>query len=342
MGSEALLISVLVVALSALLTKAVHRFSWTHGLLDVPNQRSSHTATTARGGGLSIVITATSALLALRLLGAIRIDVLLALIGGGTAVAVVGFLDDHHRVPAGTRLTVHVGAALWALICLGGLPPLTIGHRVVDLGWGGHGLALLGIVWTLNLFNFMDGIDGIAASEGVFIACSGAVLTLVHGQPTDTLAVGLALGASCLGFLLWNWPPATIFMGDVGSGYLGYVIGVMAVAAAREMPAAVWVWLILGGVFFVDATLTLVRRAIRRERLHEAHRCHAYQRLARRWASHKRVTLTVMLVNLGWLLPCALMAALYPDVAIWIAVGALAPLVLAAVAAGSGRRDSSP
>jgi Fuc2NAc and GlcNAc transferase len=338
-----MLISALVLALTAALTKAVRRFSWVHGMLDVPNERSSHVATTPRGGGVSIVIAATTALLALRLLDAIRMDVLLALIGGGSAVAIVGFLDDHHRVPAGIRLTVHVLAGLWALLCLGGLPPLTIGHHLIDLGWGGHALALLGIVWTLNLFNFMDGIDGIAASEAVFIACSGALLSLIHGQSTDVLAVGLVFTAACLGFLLWNWPPATIFMGDVGSGYLGYVISVTAIAATRHNHAAAWIWLILGGVFFIDATVTLVRRAIRRERLHEAHRCHAYQRLAQRWESHRRVTVAVMLLNVGWLLPCALTAALYPAAALWIVVGALVPLVVVAVAIGSGRRceDSS-
>ena len=185
-------------------------------------------------------------------------------------------------------------------MCLGGLPPLAIGHSVVNLGWAGHGLALLGIVWTLNLFNFMDGIDGIAASEAVFISCSGALLSFIHGQSGQILVLGLTFGSAALGFLLWNWPPATIFMGDVGSGYLGYVISVMALVAARDNPAAVLIWLILGGVFFVDATVTLLRRAIRRERLHQAHRCHAYQRLARQWGSHRRVTITVMLLNLGW------------------------------------------
>jgi Fuc2NAc and GlcNAc transferase len=335
-GPEALWISVLALAVSASLTEAVRRLSWTHGMLDVPNERSSHSATTPRGGGVSIVIAATLALLVLRWSDAIGTDVLLALIGGGTAVAVVGFLDDHHRVPAGVRLTVHVGAAFWALLCLGGLPPLAIGHRVFDLGWGGDALALVAIVWILNLFNFMDGIDGIAGSEGVFIACSAALLGLAYGPPSDVLAAGMAVGAACLGFLLWNWPPATIFMGDVGSGYLGFVIAVMAVAATRDNPAAVWIWLILGGVFFVDATVTLVRRAARRERLYQAHRCHAYQRLAQRWGSHRRATMAVILLNLTWLLPCALIAALHPQAAFWIAVGALVPLVILAVASGAG------
>ncbi len=342
MRPEALLISVLALVLSASLTKAVRSFSWMHGLLDVPNERSSHVATTPRGGGVSIVIAATIALLAFRWLNAIRTDLLFALIGGGSAVAVVGLVDDQLGVSAGIRLTVHIAAASWALVCLGGLPPLAIGGLVVDLGWAGHALALLGIVWTLNLFNFMDGIDGIAASEAVFILCSGVLLTLVHGPAAELPAIGLAFGAACLGFLLWNWPPATIFMGDVGSGYLGYVISVLALAATRDNPAAIWIWLILGGVFFVDATVTLVRRAIRHERLHEAHRCHAYQRLARRWGSHRRVTVTVMLLNIGWLLPCALIATLYPQAATWVVFAALGPMVVAAVVAGSGRREPDP
>jgi Fuc2NAc and GlcNAc transferase len=141
----------------------------------------------------------------------------------------------------------------------------------------------------------------------------------------------------CCGFLLWNWPPAKIFMGDVGSGYMGYVIVVLALAAARENPAALLVWLILGGVFFCDATVTLVRRLIRGERVYQAHRNHAYQRLARRWGSHRAVTVAVIIVNLAWLFPCAWLASVYPGRAAWIVIIALAPLTLSAFLAGAGQ-----
>jgi Fuc2NAc and GlcNAc transferase len=346
---EAVFISLLALIVSASLTRAVRSLSWAHGLLDVPNERSSHSATTPRGGGVAIVIACTLALLLLRWIDAMGTGLLAALIGGGSVVAVVGFLDDQYRVRAGIRLAVHILAALWALKCLGGLPLVQIGHRLVDLGWGGQGLALVGIVWVLNLFNFMDGIDGIAASEAVFIAVGGALLGLVYASAsggaasgvatTGVAAAGLAVGAASLGFLLWNWPPATIFMGDVGSGYLGYLIAALALAATRANPAAVWIWLTLGGVFFVDATVTVVRRALRRERLHQAHRGHAYQRLAQRWGSHRRVTLAVILLNLVWLLPCALLAALVPRAAFWIVFGALAPLVVLALVLGSGAQN---
>ena len=171
----------------------------------------------------------------------------------------------------------------------------------------------------------------------------GAMVSVVNGMlfARRLKKVAGTVGAACLGFLLWNWPPATIFMGDVGSGYLGLAIAVIALAATRDNPAALWIWLILGGVFFVDATVTVVRRAIRRERLHQAHRGHAYQRLAQRWGSHQLVTIAAIALNIGWLLPCALLAALYPQAAVWIVPGALAPLVLLALALGSGARTAA-
>jgi Fuc2NAc and GlcNAc transferase len=319
----------------------MRRFAVTHGVLDVPNERSSHSAAIPRGGGAAIALVLTVAVIVLALIGTLNTKLSLALLGGGAAVAVVGFIDDRRAVPAGIRLGVHLGAAIWAVVCLGGWPALRIGDQIIELGWAGHALAVLGIVWTLNLFNFMDGIDGIAASEAVFIVLAAAFLSLTGSGTTAVPSVGLVLAATCAGFLVWNWPPAKIFMGDVGSGYLGYVIAVLALAAARDDPVALWVWLILGGAFFVDATVTLVRRAARGDRVHEAHRSHAYQWLARRWGSHHRVTIAFMTVNVLWLLPCAALAMFHPHHAAAIVIVALAPLVALTVVAGAGRRESA-
>jgi Fuc2NAc and GlcNAc transferase len=153
--------------------------------------------------------------------------------------------------------------------------------------------------------------------------------------------LAVAFAAACGGFLAWNWPPAKIFMGDVGSGYLGYAIAVLALAAARENSVALLVWLILGAVFFVDATVTLLRRLARRERVYEAHRSHAYQWLARRWQSHRRVTVAVLLVNFFWLLPCALVAVRHPVWAGWMVVLAIVPVTVAALLAGAGRAEGN-
>jgi Fuc2NAc and GlcNAc transferase len=336
-------IAALAGVLSYLFTGWVRKLALARGVLDVPNERSSHVVPTPRGGGVAIVIATTFGVSALMALGAMSLELFIALTGGGLAVAVVGYLDDRHQLSPRLRLIVHFGSAVWALAWMDGLPPLRVGETVFTFGWGGYVLGALGIVWTLNLFNFMDGIDGIAGSEAVFIVCAGAVITLMQlsgvalaGEVAGPAAMVAA--ASC-GFLLWNWPPAKIFMGDAGSGYLGYVVVTLALAAARENAVALLVWLILGGVFFVDATVTLVRRVTRGERVHEAHRSHAYQWLSRRWGSHKRVTLLALAINALWLLPCALVAAAKPQLAAWMVVVALLPIVFGVVIAGAGRRE---
>jgi Fuc2NAc and GlcNAc transferase len=326
---------------SAVLTGLVRRFAVTHGLLDVPNARSSHLTTTPRGGGLAIVVMLSVAICVLEWSKSLPASLFWVFMIGGTAVAAIGFVDDYRSASPALRLIVHVSAAAWAVLLIGGPRLPEIGVYGPELGWVGAALSTVGIVWVLNLFNFMDGIDGIAAIEAVFVATSGSVLTLLGAGPHAVPVLGLILGAAALGFLVWNWPPAKIFLGDTGSGYLGYMIAVLALASARTNPTALWTWLILGGAFFVDATFTLLRRVSRGERVYQAHRTHAYQLLARRWASHRRVTLAVTLVNLVWLLPLAMLTVRYPQRAPWIALVALLPLVAIAGAAGAGRAASA-
>jgi Fuc2NAc and GlcNAc transferase len=336
---DAIWVSAIGLAGSALLTLAARRLALAQDLLDVPNARSSHRAATPRGGGAAIAAVTTLAMLVLMFRGSLTVTLGVVIAVGGLGVAAIGFVDDRRPLPSSIRLLVHVAAAIWAVAWLGGLPPLRFGEHVVSLGWTGYLLALLGIVWVLNLFNFMDGIDGIAASEAMFVVLAGGWLTTGPPGLSDVSTVGLVLAAACGGFLLWNWPPARIFLGDVGSGYLGYVIAVLALAAAHTNTVALWVWLILGGAFFVDATATLLRRVLRGERVYEAHRSHAYQWLARRWGSHRRVTVALLIGNLVWLLPWAALAAHRPSVAAAAVVGALVPLAVAALAAGSGRSE---
>jgi Fuc2NAc and GlcNAc transferase len=321
---------------SALLTYIARRFALSRGMLDVPNERSSHTRVTPRGGGIAIVVASTLAFLALAVVGDISHELLLALSVGGAAVALVGYVDDRHRLPARVRLTVHVLAAVWAVVWVRGLGTVQFGEHLLHLGWAGTALSVLGIVWVLNLFNFMDGIDGIAAGEALFVAGAGALLASSSAGAGVGAAAWVFAGA-CAGFLPWNWPPARVFLGDVGSGYLGYITIVLALADAREHPVAIWIWFILGGIFFVDATVTLMRRLFRGDKVHEAHRQHAYQRLARCWNSHLRVTCAVLAIDLVWLFPWALFAWFHREFAAAAAVTATAPLLLAAILLGAGR-----
>jgi Fuc2NAc and GlcNAc transferase len=326
-------------AVALLLTGIMRRLALARGLLDVPNARSSHSVPTPRGGGVAIVVASMAACLALEARGLLDAPLTLALLGGGGAVAVIGFIDDRRSVSPGTRLLVQLLAAAWALYFLGGLQPVQVGSQTFDLGVWGDLLAAVAIVWTTNLFNFMDGIDGIAASEATFMCVLGAVLaTWVFGAPGEAGA-SLVLGSAAAGFLAWNWPPARIFMGDVGSGFLGFSLAVLPLAVARHESAASFVWLILGAAFFVDATVTMVRRWLRGARVHEAHREHAYQRLARRWSSHRTVDLALWAINLGWLAPLACYAAVNPTLAGSLALIAVAPLAVLAIGVGAGRAE---
>jgi Fuc2NAc and GlcNAc transferase len=331
------LIAFAVAAVSVALTGFVRRYALKTELIDRPNDRSSHSRPTPRGGGIAVVIASMLGAAILSWLGLIEYRLLGALLVGGALVAGIGFVDDRKGVRPLMRLIVHILAASTAVVLIGGTPTLDLGHLHFALGWAGSALAVVCLVWTINLFNFMDGIDGIAASEAVFVTFAAAALMMLLRGSGGAAAMSLALGAASAGFLVWNWPPARIFLGDVGSGYLGYAIGLIALAAAKHGELQVIPSLLLGGVFFVDATLTLVRRLARGEPAHQAHRTHAYQWLAVRWASHVRVTLLVFGVNVLWLLPLACWAALHEEHALWT-LFALAPLALACLLIGSGRR----
>lgn len=322
------------------ITKWIRSYALRTDLLDVPNARSSHTQPTPRSGGIAIASVSLLGFAVLYFTRVLDQDLFYALLVGGGAIALVGYIDDRRHLSAKVRLLVHLGAALWGLLWLGMGEIGT--EEFAAPSWFSYLLGMIGIAWLLNLFNFMDGIDGIAASEAAFVTLSGVLLAVVGGKDTGVAAAAFVLGTACLGFLAWNWPPAKIFMGDVGSGYIGFVIALLTIAAGRGDPSSLLAWLILSGVFVTDATVTLLRRLLRGERVYQAHRSHGYQWLARRWSSHKRVTVAVILINFAWLLPCAVAALLWPHAAPVIAIAAFSPLIALALGVGSGRPEAEP
>lgn len=320
---------ILVFIASLLLTYVLRRYALANSLLDIPNLRSSHTLPTPRGGGVAIVVSFLLALPALYYLELMDLPTIVGMSGAGALVAALGFADDHGHIAAKWRLLGHFAAASWALLWLGGGPQLSFFGVLFDLKWVATLLFAFFLVWMLNLYNFMDGIDGLASVQAVSVCVSGCLVYWLSGYQELSWPIWVLVSA-VTGFLCWNFPPARIFMGDAGSGFLGLIIGLLAITAAAKAPELLWCWLILLGVFIVDATWTLMRRLLRGDKIYEAHRSHAYQYASRQYGSHKIVVYAVLAINILWLAPIAVAVGvgLIPGVAALII--AYAPLLLIA------------
>jgi len=320
---------------SFILTWALRRYALARQILDIPNARSSHVVATPRGGGMAIVASYLGTIILLMVSDAIAHSMAWALLGAGSGVALLGFLDDHGHIAARWRLLGHFAAAIWILGWLGSFPPLEILGWQWDLGWLGFIIGALYLVWLLNLYNFMDGIDGIASVEAICVCVGGALIYLLSDQAGLAILPGL-LACAVAGFLYWNFPPARIFMGDAGSGFLGIMLGALSLQAGFIAPQLLWAWLILLGVFIVDATMTLGRRFFQGEKVYEAHRNHAYQHAFRRYG-HLRVTLSVLLINIIWLIPFAVMVGTKKVDGVIGVVIAYLPLLFLAIRFNAGK-----
>ncbi len=319
---------------SFLLTGAIRRYARRGGLLDVPVARSLHGHATPVGGGVAIASLFLAYAAACVWRGDIAPHAGLAL-AGGALVALVGLLDDLWKLPLSRRLAAQFAAAVWAVWWLGGAPPVDFFFFALGESPLLDALAVLALVWLLNLYNFMDGIDGLAATELVFVNALGFMIAVF----VDDAALGLlsaGLGAAALGFLVWNWAPARIFMGDAGSNFIGFSLGALALLSMRHGGATVWTWLLLLGVFVSDATVTLLRRIVRGDRWLEGHCCHAYQHAVERLGGHSRVTLAVLALNCCWLAPLAWWTVLRPQWGMPLALAGLTPLVVLALRLGAG------
>lgn len=304
------------------------------GLVQAANARSSHTVPTPTGGGLAIAIGSTLSGLAMLLaLPLTTATVLLA----GLAIAIIGFIDDRKPISARRRLFAQI--LCFALVV--GALPLDGFAYATGLVWSDTALFLTltlgGVLW-INLFNFMDGIDGLAGSEAIFILLA-ALLVIGLGNPVlaaHPLIWWMAgTAAATSGFLLLNWSPARLFMGDAGSTFLGLMIGFFLIITCATGWISLPQWLLLMAAFLADALATLLRRLIRREPVWQAHRRHAYQRLATRFG-HARVTLGYLGLDILALLPLALLAGAMPALGWPLAGAVLVALMVLAWVLGAG------
>lgn len=272
--------------MALLLTVIIRHIARKKELLDHPNARSSHTRPTPKGGGLAIMVTFYVSLAYLYMEAMLDPKLFFALLSA-LPVVVVSLIDDIHPLSARLRLGVQLLSAAIALYALGGVETLDFSRFALSGPWLNL-VALFGIVWMSNLYNFIDGIDGYAASQALFVGL-GAFL-LFGSLPA------LFIAAASAGFLLFNWHKASIFMGDVGSAPLGFIFAVLMLYDAGTPHFLAWMMLL--SLFWFDATLTLLRRLKRGEKLSAAHKKHAYQRLTQAGYSHDKVVLLSMGINL--------------------------------------------
>lgn len=325
----------------AFIVSRAHKWS----LIDKPNYRSSHTAPTPSGGGVGLVIAGS--LSGVYLLVAMEPFFYgVVVLGISCVLAGVGLQDDRKPMPARLRLGIQIALAAILLFVLGGLPEM---QRFVNAWFSRtliYAFLLLVIVWWINLFNFMDGIDGLAGMQAIFMLLGGVFLLVAPRQELisdPSIVWMMCIAGATAGFLLLNWAPAKIFMGDVGSIYLAFMLLSFGLLSIRSefilVVTGLSMWAILGATFATDATITLMTRMLTTRRWHDPHRSHLYQRLARRLGGHRSVTLLYSAVNVLWLLPLAYLCVRYPQWAVACAVVAYLPLIAVAIGLGAGRPD---
>jgi glycosyltransferase WbpL len=293
-------------------------------ILDTPNERSSHQRPTPHGGGAALLLAFTLGLVLAAAVYEPWGQAYIVLASLALVLMVLGIADDL------LGLSVRLRFAIYGLCCLvtaAALLPLPLlAHASLD------GLLLLlvalAILWLVNLYNFMDGIDGIAATQ-CFLACAGAaLLSWGTGGGTAYPLFCLLLGLSHLGFLVWNWPPAKLFMGDAGSVPTGFLLAGLALLGAVQGQLNALCWLVLLAAFITDASWTLLWRIASGQNFTQPHRLHAYQRLSVRWKSHLAVDLLLLVITALWLFPLAAAVQIYPDYAFLLVILAYLPLLL--------------
>ena len=288
-------------------------------ILDRPNERSSHSQPTPHGGGVPLLLALG---LGVAMAGVAWPGQYLLLMALAFGLAVLGVLDDFRG------LSVRLRFSLYCFSCV--LAVLVIQAPLVDPDVAGLALALVSVfalLWMLNLYNFMDGIDGYAATQCIVACASAALLAWGQGAAGHYLLFCLLLAAAQVGFLFWNWPTARLFMGDAGSIPTGFLLGALALLGQAQGYLPLTCWLILLAVFITDASVTLLWRMLTGQPFTQAHRLHAYQRLSRHLGGHLPVVLLLLALNGLWLFPLAWASAIFPKFSILLVILAYLPLL---------------
>ena len=286
------ILALLSASVSFIATRILLHYLRKYQILDMPNLRSNHKLPTPRGGGIAVVLTIIIGFIAAGIHHGVVVWQYAPVFIGAATLAVISWIDDCKPIRNLWRFLVQIGAVVLGMVVLfndilvfQGLFPVWLDSLLAGFIW----------LWFINLYNFMDGIDGITGCETLFICFGVGAITLIAGLPKEYMFIAALVGGSTLGFLFWNWHPARIFMGDVGSVVLGYLLGWLLLALAGQ---GYWLEaLIIPAYYLMDSTFTILQRLVRGEVIWEAHSQHFYQKAVRAGESHSSVVLKIAFTN---------------------------------------------
>ena len=296
-----------------------------------PNSRTLHHGDKLTGGGIVFSLLFVFSVFYFWSAELLSNEIFLVLGIGGFFATLLGFIDDLFHISAPKKLAFHILLSSWSIYCL------EIGV-FSDIYWLPNlvfvGLSVLFLVWVINAYNFIDGIDGLAASGAFFISGGLIIVMILTNSASELIVLYFSLLACAVGFILFNWPPAKIFMGDSGSIFLGYIVGSIILVTIDRGEVSMWTWLVIFGYFFADTTITQIMRLVLVKKWYKPHRSHAYQNLARITGSHFKVASGIAIYHFVWLLPLMILSVKQPDLSIFAAALAVFPAMVFAVKFG--------
>ncbi len=292
---------------SFILTWIIKNWAIKRNIIDIPNHRSSHSIPTPRGGGLSFFIVWIVSISILYFFNILTLKLLVALLLV-VPIGIVSIIDDIISLPPVTRLIIQALCAVIVVFYLGGLQNIDLGFIKINSSFLLNIFLIIGVIWFINLYNFLDGIDAYASIEAISIALGMFLLTK---EPLYLLLI-----STVAGFLYWNWPKAKIFMGDVGSTMLGFTLIVLSIYSNNHQSANIIYWLTLSSLFWFDASITIIRRKLNRENISQPHKKHAYQRITQAGYSHKKTAVFSIIINLTFILIVFINSKYLPEIPI--------------------------
>ena len=292
------------------------------------NHRSLHKSITSTGGGIIFSMVFIISIILLSKANYFSNDYFLNIAIGGIFASLFGLADDYYDIGALQKLIFQIFLAVFILLCLhfnSNTLFLDISNILIIAIYAG---VVLFLVWIMNVLNFIDGINGLAASSGVIISWSIAGIIFIQSGDIDSFYYLVMLGTVCLAFLVFNFPKAYIFMGDSGSLFLGYILGAIAMKTIHDQELSIWTWGIMTAYIMADTTITTLIRFIKVEKWYGVHRSHAYQHISAIMDNHTLVTFAIILIHLIWLLPSAILSVFFPKLSILLFFTSITPIIL--------------